>query len=93
MSQIQNLRTYIAEECEATGSASLVDIMARFDFLQHSIPTLNEMRQAINGIEPANIERKDNVVLISIKNNARDFPQCLNISLYSNCYLNMWCFL
>ena len=47
MSQIQNLRTYIQEELSEKNATTLVDVIARFDFHQHAIPTLNELRQAV----------------------------------------------
>ena len=47
MSQIQNLRVYIQEELSEKSAATLVDIIARFDFYQHAIPTANELRQAV----------------------------------------------
>jgi len=68
MSQIQNLRTYILKECEEGGSASLADIMARFDFHQHSIPTLNEIRQALKGMEAISVLRKNGEIFVNIGN-------------------------
>lgn len=68
MSQIRNLRSYIQRECNEKGSASLVDIMARFDFHQHAIPTLNEMRQAIKGIKAIEMKREGEMVFLSIGN-------------------------
>ena len=70
MSQIQNLRSYILKECEKNKDVSLINIMAIFDFHQHIIPTLNEMRQAIKGIENINIKRKDNIVYLYLKENS-----------------------
>jgi hypothetical protein len=51
MSQIQNLRTYIHEELSEKNATTLVDLIARFDFHQHAIPTLNELRQAFRGMK------------------------------------------
>ena len=47
MSQIQNLRTYIQKALSENSTATLVDIIARFDSHQHAIPTVNELRQAV----------------------------------------------
>jgi hypothetical protein len=51
MSQIQNLRTCIQEELSEKNVATLVDVIARFDFHQHAIPSLNELRQAVKDVK------------------------------------------
>lgn len=66
MSQIQNLRTYIVKTCEENGSAPLVDVIARFYFHQHAIPTLNEMQQAIKGIENIQVSKEENKIHLNI---------------------------
>ncbi|CAD7842565.1 MAG: hypothetical protein [Olavius algarvensis Gamma 3 endosymbiont] len=73
MSQISNLRGYILDELEENTEADLVKIIARFDFYQHAIPTTNEMRQALKGLEyfdVVNNEGSVKIVKVDFKNDA-----------------------
>lgn len=67
MSQIQNLRTYILGELDRHDEVSLTDVIAKFDFHQHAIPTLHEMRRAIEGIGTVGVIKKDNKVFLKKK--------------------------
>lgn len=57
MSLINEMRNSIVEACRAHGEATLVDIVARFDWRQHAIPTLNEFRQAMKGLDSLRLSR------------------------------------
>ena len=65
MSQIQTLRTYIEEEVSEKDKVTLVDVIARFDFHQHAIPTLNQIRQAVKGTKGLQIERKGGTIILA----------------------------
>jgi hypothetical protein len=67
MSQIQNLRSYILEELDRHDEVSLTDVIAKFDFYQHAIPTLNEIRRAIEGAGTIGVIKKDNMVFLNHK--------------------------
>jgi len=63
MSQIQNLRTYILEELSEKNTATLVDVIARFDFHQHAIPTLNELRHAVKDVKCLKAKKECGIIV------------------------------
>jgi hypothetical protein len=76
MSQIQNLRTYIQEELSEKTAATLVDVIARFDFHQHAIPTLNELRQAVRDLKCLEAKKEcGTIVFIQTKSGTGIAPE------------------
>jgi hypothetical protein len=76
MSQIQNIRTYIQEELSEKSTATLVNIIARFDFHQHAIPTVNELRQAVKDAKFLKATKEcGNLVFIRTKSGSGIAPE------------------
>ena len=73
MSNIQELRKYIIEECEKNGEISLLNAFAKYDFYQHDIPTLNQVRRAIEKIEGVVTYRENGEIIIKTSNSPSSF--------------------
>jgi len=76
MSQIRNLRAYIEKEISEKPEITLVDVIARFDFHQHAIPTLNEIRQAVRGVKHLRIIRDhETIVFVRSETEVESYSQ------------------
>ena len=76
MSQIRNLRAYIEKEISEKPEITLVDVIARFDFHQHAIPTLNEIRQAVRGVKHLMIIRdQETIVFVRSETEVESYSQ------------------
>ena len=65
MTQTQNLRKYIDDECSEKDKTTLTDIISRFDMHQHAIPTLDVIIDALKGINSISVTREGNEVIFS----------------------------
>ena len=63
MSLIAELRSIISEAVTQRDMVSGIDIVARFDWEWHTIPTLNEFRQAVRKIPNLQISKDAQGVL------------------------------
>lgn len=57
------IRGYIIEQLKSSKSASLVLAVAKFDFYQHAIPTINEMNNALSGLSLAKVRTDEDILL------------------------------
>ncbi len=60
---IKKIRGYIRGELRAKGEASLVFIIAKFDFSEHAIPSLDELNQALSGFTAEAIRTDSDIVI------------------------------
>jgi len=63
MSLIAELREIIRESVKNGDAVSGIEIMGRFDWKWHAIPTLNEFRHAVRGIEKLSVSKDQNEIL------------------------------
>lgn len=63
MSLIAELRSIISEAVHEHEVASGIDIVAKFDWKWHAIPTLNEFRQAVKKIPKLQISKDQQGIL------------------------------
>lgn len=66
MSLFKQVKSSILKECKESDEASLVKVIARFDYYQHCIPTLLELQKAIEAINPIFVERRDGILFFAL---------------------------
>lgn len=57
------LRGYVSGELKTERKVSLVSVIAKFDFREHAIPTLEELNRALSGLGLVTVPSDDDVVL------------------------------
>jgi hypothetical protein len=57
------IRGNIIEQLKSSNSASLVLAVAKFDFYQHAIPTINEMNSALSGLNLVAVRTDKDILL------------------------------
>jgi len=67
---IKDLRHYIIEECNTKETVSLTEIIAKYDFHQHTIPSLNQIKRALEKIQGAVIKTHGNSISILMTDEA-----------------------
>jgi hypothetical protein len=62
-SEAQQIRQLIEASIDARGNASLVEVIAKYDFKNHAIPSTKQMNRALAGLALA-LDRTDTDVLL-----------------------------
>ena len=76
MSLVEELREIVDVVMSEKSKVSFVDVIARFDWQWHAIPTLNEFKQALKKLDKFYVTKDSKGVLQISSNSDERMPSC-----------------